>query len=117
MHITVEVTRDNGGYQRGRDDPAYGAHNGPNCRGLPHPAVPAPQVPVNDGYDYGANRSPAPLPVTMAPAAMGFAGTEEERSLLNPIVAGETGTPVSQVPDVADLLWGPMLRGTVVNLS
>ena len=117
MHITVEVTRDNGGYQRGRDDPVYGAHNGPNCRGLPHPVVPAPQVPVNDGYDYGASRSPAPLPVTMAPAAMGFAGTAEERSLLNPIVAGATGTPVSQVPDVADLLWGPMLRGTVVNVS
>jgi phospholipid/cholesterol/gamma-HCH transport system substrate-binding protein len=117
MHITIEVTRDNGGYQRGRDDPAYGAHNGPNCRGLPHPAVPAPQVPVNDGYDYGSNRSPAPLPVTMAPAAMGFAGTAEERSLVNPIVAGATGTPASQVPDVADLLWGPMLRGAVVNLS
>ena len=74
-------------------------------------------VQVRPHASSGANRSPAPLPVTMAPAAMGFAGTEEERSLLNPIVAGETGTPVSQVPDVADLLWGPMLRGTVVNLS
>ena len=117
MHITIEVTRDNGGYQRGRDDPVYGAHNGPNCRGLPHPVVPAPQVPINDGYDYKGNRTPAPLPVGLAPVSMGYAGTAEEQDLLNPIVAAATGTPVTQVPELADLLWGPLLRGTVVNLS
>jgi phospholipid/cholesterol/gamma-HCH transport system substrate-binding protein len=117
MHITIEVTRDNGGYVPGRDDPVYGARTGPNCRGLPHPVVPAPAVPINDGYDYHGNRAPAPLPVGLAPVSMGFAGTAEERDLLNPIVAGATGIPVTQVPDVADLLWGPLLRGTVVNLS
>lgn len=118
MHITIEVTRDNGGYQRGRDDPVYGARNGPNCRGLPDPPVPAPAVPINDGYDHSGNRSPAPLPVGLAPAAsMGYAGTAEEQALIAPIVAGVTGTPVTQVPAVADLLWGPLLRGTVVNLS
>ena len=80
MHITLEVTRDNGGYVRGRDEPVYGAHNGPNCRGLPNPAVPAPQVPVNDGYDYGARPPPAPLPAALAPVSMGYAGTAEERA-------------------------------------
>jgi len=117
MHITIEVTRDNGGYQQGRDNPVYGARNGPNCRGLPHPGIPAPQVNVNDGYDHSGNRSPAPLPVGMAPVSMGYAGTAEERALLAPIVAGVTGTPADQVPDVADLLWGPLLRGTVVNFA
>jgi phospholipid/cholesterol/gamma-HCH transport system substrate-binding protein len=117
MHITIEITRDNGGYQRGRDDPVYGAHNGPDCRGLPHPVEPAPHVPVNDGYDYHGDRTPAPLPVGLAPVSMGYAGTAEEQDLLKPLVAAATGASATQVPDVADLLWGPLLRGTVVNLS
>ena len=115
MHITLEVTRDNGRYLPGHDEPAYAANSGPDCRGLPHPPVPAPQVDTPDGYDYGASR-PAldPLPLTLAP--MGYAGTPEERSLLKPLVAGVTGTDPGQVPDVADLLWGPLLRGTVVDV-
>jgi phospholipid/cholesterol/gamma-HCH transport system substrate-binding protein len=134
MHITIEVTRDNGRYVPGRDDPVYGARNGPSCRGLPNPPVPAPQVPVNDGYDYGATRNPIKLPVgipsllglgsagSTAPAAlslpdasMGLAGTAEEQGVVKPLVAAATGTSPQQVPDVAVLLWGPMMRGTVVN--
>ncbi|MEN3309047.1 MAG: phospholipid/cholesterol/gamma-HCH transport system substrate-binding protein [Micromonosporaceae bacterium] len=116
MHITLEITRDNGRYVPGRDDPLYAARGGPDCRGLPRPAVPAPQVATPDGYDYGASR-PAldPLPLTVAP--MGYAGTPEEQALVKPLVAGVTGTDPAQVPDVADLLWGPLLRGTVVNAS
>jgi len=117
MHITLEITRDNGPYAAGRDAPEYAAKNGPNCRGLPHPGVPAPQVAVNDGYDYGAARLPAPLPVGFAPVSMGYAGTAQEKALVLPLVAGATGTPLGQVPDSADLFWGPLLRGTVVNVT
>ncbi|OLB77067.1 MAG: hypothetical protein AUI14_17095 [Actinobacteria bacterium 13_2_20CM_2_71_6] len=117
MHITLEVTRDNGPYVPGRDAPVYGAHTGPNCRGLPHPRVPAPQVAVNDGYDYGAARTPVKLPVGLLPVSMGYAGTDQERALVTPLIAAATGTPVSQVPAFADLLWGPVLRGTVVNVT
>ncbi len=94
MHITLEATKDNGKYERGRDEPVYGAHNGANCRGLPNPPVPAPEVPINDGYDYGA-----------------------ERNLLRPIIGAATGVPADQVRDFATLLWGPLLRGTVVNVQ
>jgi phospholipid/cholesterol/gamma-HCH transport system substrate-binding protein len=119
MHITLEVTKDNGRYNAGQDDPVYGAHNGPNCRGLPNPPVPAPQVPVNDGYDYGAARPVAPLPVGVPglTAPMGYAGTAEERALIRPLVAVATGVSPDAVPDCADLLWGPLLRGAVVNAS
>jgi phospholipid/cholesterol/gamma-HCH transport system substrate-binding protein len=117
MHITLEITRDQGPYQAGRDAPVYGAKNGPNCRGLPHPGVPAPAVPVDDGYDYGTNRSPAKLPVGFTPVSMGYAGTAQEKALVLPLVAAATGTPVSRVPDSADLFWGPVLRGTVVNVT
>jgi len=113
MHITLEITRDSGKYVAGRDDPVYGAHTGPSCRGLPHPAVPAPGVPIADGYDYGAPRGPV---VGAAPASMGFAGTAEERVLVDPLVAAALGTPLSEVPDAAVLLWGPLLRGAVVSV-
>jgi phospholipid/cholesterol/gamma-HCH transport system substrate-binding protein len=121
MHITLEVTRDNGRYLAGADDPVYGAHNGPNCRGLPDPPRPAPQVPVDDGYDYGAARPVAPLPVGLpaglSVAPMGYAGTAEEQALIRPLVAVATGVSPDAVPASADLLWGPLLRGTVVNAS
>jgi phospholipid/cholesterol/gamma-HCH transport system substrate-binding protein len=118
MHITLEVTRDNGRYVPGRDDPVYAAKDGPDCRGLPHPPVPAPQVATADGYDYGTSRPVLGLPLpSLTAAPMGYAGTPEEQALIKPLVAGATGTDPAQVPDVADLLWGPLLRGTVVNAS
>ena len=161
MHITLEVTKDNGPYVAGQDAPVYGAHNGPSCRGLPDPPNPAPQVPLNDGYDYGAARPVAPLPVGVpgltaavdrlpgaAPtssaavdrlpgaaltssaavdrlpgaartssAAMGYAGTAEEQALIRPLVGLASGVSPDAVPDSADLLWGPLLRGTVVNVG
>jgi len=110
MHITLEITRNDGKYIAGRDDPVYGARNGPNCRGLPDPPVPVEVEAINDGYDYHASRGPLGV-VPM----MGYAGTAEERALVKPLVAAATGTPVSEVPDIAVLLWGPLLRGNVVN--
>lgn len=94
MHITLEATQDGGKYVKGMDEPVYGAHNGPNCRHLPNPPSPAPEVPINDGYDYGA-----------------------ERSLLRPLIGAATGVPADEVRDFATLLWGPLLRGSVVNLQ
>jgi phospholipid/cholesterol/gamma-HCH transport system substrate-binding protein len=95
MHITLEVTKDNGKFVKGRDEPVYGAKNGPSCHGLPgNVRVPAPGTELNDGYDYGA-----------------------ERQLLKVLLAAGSGTTPEQVPDLATLLWGPLLRGTVVNAS
>ena len=127
MRITLEITRDNGKYQPGRDEPVYGAKNGPDCRGLPSPPQPAPQVALNDGYDYGGSRPAVPtLPVGItappppaaaggAGPAMGYAGTAQEQDLLKPLIGAASGIPVPEVPDIAVLLWGPLLRGAVVN--
>lgn len=115
MHITIEAVRDNGKYVRGKDDPVYHAGGGPNCRGLPNPKVPAPEVPVGDGYDWGASRTPAPAQNGIAPASMGYAGTPEESGVIDVLVGAQTGTPPDQVPASADLLWGPVYRGTVVT--
>ncbi|MEV1289145.1 MCE family protein [Micromonospora sp. NPDC049679] len=124
MRITLEVTKDGGKYERGRDEPVYGAKNGPDCRHLPGPPVPAPELPINDGYDYGAARPAVKLPVGVVPAvpagaplpAMGYAATNEEKALVKPLVGAVTGIPPVEVPDIAVLLWGPLLRGAVVNV-
>ncbi|MFC5003329.1 MCE family protein [Dactylosporangium cerinum] len=123
MRITLEITRDNGRFVPGRDEPVYGARNGPDCRGLPDPHVPAPATPINDGYDYGAARpGPSKLPVGLIPGAVpaaplptADAGTAEERKLLEPLLGATMGVPPAEVPDIAVLLWGPLLRGAVVN--
>jgi phospholipid/cholesterol/gamma-HCH transport system substrate-binding protein len=124
MHITLEITQDNGKYLPGRDEPVYGARNGPQCHGLPNPPIPAPETPINDGYDYGAPRpGPVPLPVGIpgtAPAtdpSMGSAGTAEEQNIVRPLIGAATGVPPVEVPDIAVILWGPMLRGAVVNAT
>jgi phospholipid/cholesterol/gamma-HCH transport system substrate-binding protein len=98
MHITLETSRDNGKYAKGRDEPVYGASTGPECRGLPSPHVPAPEVRVSDGY-----------------SGMGSAGTSEEKDMIKPILAAVGGTSPSEVSDLAVLLWGPLMRGAVVN--
>lgn len=121
MRITLEVTKDNGKYEPGRDEPVYGAKNGPvDCRYLTHPVQPAPEVPIDDGYDYGPDRGGVPpLPVGLASPsapAMGYAGTAQERDLVKPIVGAASGIPPVEVPDIAVLLWGPLLRGAVVNV-
>ena len=55
-------TRDNGRYQPVATTRSYGAHSGPNCRGLPHPVVPAPAVPVERRLRLRREPLPAPLP-------------------------------------------------------
>lgn len=130
MHITLEVTRDGGKYEPGRDEPVYGARSGPDCRGLPAPATPIPNTVVNDGYDHAGGRTrPPKLPIGPLAGAtdangggqatgpeMGYAGTPAEQDLIRPIVGAVTGHLPVEVPDVAVLLWGPLLRGGVVNL-
>lgn len=106
MHITLEATRDQGKYVKGRDDPKYDASGGPECYGLPKPKVPFGPPDVDDGTEGDGG---------IVPAAMGYAGTAEERGVIDVLAGQATGTPPDQVPDSASLLWGPVLRGTVVN--
>ena len=136
LHITLEITRDSGKYLPG-DEPANLADIGPRCWGMPdHAPVPAPEAVVDDGYDRSAEHgglltglpqvpiaeSPEPPPDPFGQgggsgdATMGYAGTGEERGVVNPLVAAATGRTVTDLGDITDLLWGPMLRGATVNV-
>ncbi|MFE2990570.1 MCE family protein [Streptomyces sp. NPDC059262] len=105
MHITLEVVRQQGAYQPG-EEPRYADRSGPNCRGLPHPAVPAPGVHLNDGSAKGHPSGPA-----------GVTGTRAEQRAVSSLVAPVLGVPADEVPPVATLLFGPMARGTAVSVA
>jgi phospholipid/cholesterol/gamma-HCH transport system substrate-binding protein len=122
LHITLEVVRDNGAYQKNMDEPQYNERRGPSCWGLPGPPVPYPGGVIHDGYDYGAARSPIPgLPAAQGRAVlgadMGYAGTASEQQMVDLVLAPAMGRPADEVPEVASLLFGPMARGTAVKLS
>ncbi|WP_203657581.1 hypothetical protein, partial [Actinocatenispora rupis] len=122
LHITLEITKDNGKYAAG-DEPVYGADTGPNCRGLPQPTVPFAGPDINDGYRYGAPHSGGLLNNDTLGGVgggtgsvdMGYAGTAEERAVVDPLVAAATDRNVTQVGGIDDLLWGPLMRGSVVS--
>jgi phospholipid/cholesterol/gamma-HCH transport system substrate-binding protein len=58
-------------------------------------------------------------PAGAAPAgsvpSMGSAGTGAEQGVLKPLIGVATGVLPVEVPDIAVFLWGPLLRGAVVN--
>jgi phospholipid/cholesterol/gamma-HCH transport system substrate-binding protein len=122
LHITLEIVKDNGKYERG-DEPAYASKAGPGCRGLPGPPTPYPGVNYADGYDYGKERGhhlPRGLSANLldgGPADMGFAGTEQEQAVVRPMLAPVMRRPVDEVPDIATLLFAPMARGTSVKVG
>jgi phospholipid/cholesterol/gamma-HCH transport system substrate-binding protein len=120
-----------GGYQPG-DEPAYDERRGPNCRSLgtlqnlpatQDPARTHPPVPLNDGYQYGKPRPittgavPANAPVALRDPSVGLVGSPEERALIRILVGASIGRSADTVPDVAVLLYGPVLRGGVVSVS
>ena len=146
LHITLEITSNNGKYQYG-DEPEWLAHTGPDCRGLPSPEVPGPQRVFGNGYQYADSRVNLPIEipgltdftqnVSDDPEAgqvtddeseeptgpqlpfdprMGYAGTEAEQDIVTPLVAASTGVGAADVPDWATLLWGPILRGVTVSV-
>jgi phospholipid/cholesterol/gamma-HCH transport system substrate-binding protein len=130
LHVSLEIITDQGKYQKGADEPKppgqrWRAKYGPNCWGLPEPPVPFPPwEPPDTGYDFGHDRSHVPGPPggqvrdagLLTDPTMGYAGVAEEQALVKPLVAAATDTPVGEVGDLAVLLWGPLLRGAVVNL-
>jgi phospholipid/cholesterol/gamma-HCH transport system substrate-binding protein len=121
LHITLEAVRDRGKYVPS-DRPAYGADSGPDCAGLPHPAVPFGQRHVPDGSAPRGTGSLDALPSFGGPPNsfapdMGLAGSPAERQLLGALLAPSLHTTPAAVADIGPLLFGPLVRGMAVNVS
>jgi phospholipid/cholesterol/gamma-HCH transport system substrate-binding protein len=127
-HVVVEFVPAFPVYKYPIDLPEFRDKRGPNCYGLPHPKLRLPVVKYKDGTQddprFAAQGQPGPVgsgssaTTKHAPgsASMGDAGTKKERTILNQLLGPILGLSASKVPDVADLLWGPLARGNGLNL-
>jgi phospholipid/cholesterol/gamma-HCH transport system substrate-binding protein len=96
-HVVVEIVPSFPTYQMPIDLPEFKDKRGPSCYGLPHPPMSLPVIRYKDGTEDDPRFD----------AQGGSPG-----SLLGPMLGVDAGA----VPDIADLLWGPMARGAAVNL-
>ena len=120
LHITVEATRDNGGYSAGME-PFYGDTGGTPCYGLDpeHPVIPATDY-YNpyDGYYDGQEVDPitGKPPCTHHPCAEpppgGPADDSTGSAALRAVIAGKMG----ETTDLAMLLLRPLAQGNTVGL-
>ncbi|MFI9544175.1 MCE family protein [Streptomyces sp. NPDC052016] len=109
MRITLEAVRQRPAYEPG-EEPRWGERSGPYCRGLPHPAVPAPPTKLDDGTKSGGSGS-------ALPGGVNVSATEAEQRAVGSLVAPVMGVPADEVPPVATLLFGPLARGTAVSVA
>lgn len=119
LHITLEFVKSRGKYVPG-DQPRNATDPGlrqPHCFGLPNPASPFPGVNFPDGAS-GANSSPASLPTADRAAYSGSGvGSKAETKMIAALISGDYGNDPSKVPALANLLAGPLLRGSEVTVG
>ena len=131
FHITLEVVKPRAPYRPG-EEPAWGEHRGPSCRGLPSPpysqAHPAPGWNLADGTNGSGDQAPSAFPpaasglpsyfaspaaYNMPGADSGLAGTAGEQQVIAKLLTqGDTSADPSAI---TTLLAGPILRGMTVN--
>ncbi|HEU5269289.1 MAG TPA: MCE family protein [Jatrophihabitans sp.] len=129
LHITLEFVKARPKYVHG-EEPRYitaPSLRGPHCFGLPQPQVPFPGVafPASDGDGAAYNPPPAlPRQPTANRAAYGDGaantagvGSPAETRLIDALLSGQYGDDPANVPAIAALLAGPLLRGSTVGAS
>jgi phospholipid/cholesterol/gamma-HCH transport system substrate-binding protein len=122
-HVQVEIVPSFPTYSRPIDLPEFKDKRGPNCYGLPHPPMSLPVIRYKDGTEddprfdaQGGQPGKSGGAGGFSPS-MGSAGTAEERSVFDNLLGPMLGVESGAVPDIADLLWGPLARGAAVNLQ
>lgn len=140
LRITLEVVEPRPPYDYPEDKPengsieerernlermvGYNVDIGPNCYGLPdnppeHFTTPeAAKTGGGAGAGGGGQSQSRGRGVSdvLTDASMGYAGTAAEQQVINHVVGPVLDRPPGEVPDVAALLFGPMARGTAVNV-
>jgi phospholipid/cholesterol/gamma-HCH transport system substrate-binding protein len=120
-HVVIEFVPSFPTYQYPLDLPEFSDTRGPNCYGLPNPPLSLPKIRFRDGTEDDARFGPPPTGTTGSATTysptMGSAGTTDERQAMGTLLGPVLGVPSSQVPDLATLLFGPMGRGSTVNLT
>lgn len=106
-----------------RDTPVYGeVGHGPWCLGLPNFKVPADPIPLDQGTDLDENPPTSSLPnlgifdPISDKIGSGFGGTDAEQTIVNAMLAAQSGQTPSSYGALGSLLYGPVVRqGTKVR--
>lgn len=102
IHVDLEVVKDRGKYEPGKDDPVYNATGWPRC----YPSGVAPTHGVV-AAETGSEGHPL-----LAGGDLGIANSPQEQELIATLLVSRVG----EVPDWGSVLVGPLYRGTEVTL-
>ena len=136
-HVVVEFVPAFPTYQYPIDLPEFNDKRGPRCYGLPDPPKRLPIFRYKDGTEDDPRFDAQAGEPGKARHGGSATGTQDLTSRItqssyspamsSPATGGDTaldtilgpvlGIPSLAVPDVADLLWGPIAHGSAVNLS
>ncbi len=124
FNLTIEIVKPRPGYKNPLDLPELKDQRNPRCYNLPNPKVPFPDYLALDGTEDdlwwkdpdppnapAGGRGRAVSNIFVDPGSM----TEEEK--IKNIVGPMTRTPADEVPDISTLLFGPLMRGSVVTIE
>lgn len=124
FNLTVEIVKPRPGYKNPLNLPEVKDQRNPRCYNLPNPKVPFPDYLALDGTEDdlwwkdpdppnapAGGRGRAVSNIFVDPGSM----TEEEK--IKNIVGPMTRTPADEVPDISTLLFGPLMRGSVVTIE
>ena len=128
LHIVLETLPNQPRGYTPADQPRLGDDRGPTCLHLPNPpwsqSNPVRRQPnFDDGVDTplgkGTDRAAASYAGgdTQLGSFGDYAGSPEESDLLDNLLAPALGTSADRVPDLGDLLLGPMVRGATVSVG
>ncbi len=135
LHINLELITNQPTPYQPNELPKYEDKRGPTCVGknYSHPGEkpgpytqenPAPYITGEDGVIGDHNKlTRFPLNLQLNRSAPGFAldtggaGTPAEQKVIDSIAGPAMGIPASDVPDLATLMIGPLVRGGQVNLK
>jgi virulence factor Mce-like protein len=130
LHITLEVVPQRSAYVPG-EEPSWQEHRGPSCYGLPDLGWDQSNPYPGNHFADGTHGAPTSLPAGSAPRptedaasddlsslvdpTSGQAGTAAEQAVTDALLAPVLGLEPDQVPDISNLLVGPLARGTQVT--
>ncbi|MFI0356228.1 MCE family protein [Actinomadura sp. 9N407] len=130
FNLTIEIVKPRPPYKYPLDVPEAKDQRNPRCYNLPNPEIPFPDWMALDGTQddlwwknphdpneqnpHGAagGRGRATSGVFVDPG-QGMSERDKIKSIVGPM----TRTPADEVSDVAQLLFGPLMQGSVVNVQ
>ncbi|MFD0685657.1 MCE family protein [Actinomadura fibrosa] len=126
FNLTIEIVKPRPGYKYPLDLPEAKDQRNPRCYGLPNPKVPFPDYLALDGtQDDLWWKNPGPADEGAGSGSRGRAlsnvfvdpGSLSEKETIKNVVGPMTRTPATDVSDVAQLLFAPVMQGSVVTVK